>query len=167
MRPLSICISNLIGREDFDGAVDYLRAGLKGDASDLDTLKMIAHCHHWAGNTDDAIAVSREALIHDPALFEMHAILAQLLADKGEHEDACFHACKGLVNYPEPQPEPPGLRNSIAACLSRISATEPEPSPNLAMQWVKAGRTEWFDWAKQYLNWYETTRGETVKPTEH
>ena len=167
LRPLSSGISSLVGREDFGGAVDFLRAGLKGDASDLNTLKMIAHCHHWAGHTDEAIAVGREALNYDPTSFEMHAILAQLLADKGEHQEAVAHANQGLLNYPVSSPEQTASPALDGSNSSEVATPPGAGSSDLASQWVSAGRTEWFDWAKSYLSWYESARGETVGPTEH
>ena len=41
-------------------------------------------------------------LVHDPNAFDMHVLLSQMLAGKGQHENAALHARKGLESYPEP-----------------------------------------------------------------
>jgi tetratricopeptide (TPR) repeat protein len=148
-----------------DGAIVYLRAGLKGDASDLASLEMIAQCHLWAGRTDEAIATCGEALGYNLGSFDTHSMLAQLLAEKGEHEDAAVHVRKGLECYPEPLPEIPHFVASAIKGLSRIFPFL--RAPDAALQQAEAERAAWFDWAKQYLSWYDLTYGETVKPKEH
>lgn len=54
-RPFTFTFSRLVGRQKFDEAIEYLRSGLKDNASDLSSLEMIAHCHHWAGHAVEAI----------------------------------------------------------------------------------------------------------------
>jgi tetratricopeptide (TPR) repeat protein len=110
----------MLGRQEYDKAIDYLRAGLKGDKSDFDSLAMIANCHHWAGHHDQAIVVGEEALKIDPRSFDMHALLAQLFAEKGDHENAVIHARKGLECYPEPLPTIPSSITFVFRLLGRI-----------------------------------------------
>ena len=159
--------AHLIGRQDFDGAIDYLRAGLKGDASDLASLEMIAQCHHWARRTDDAIAACSAALIYDAMSFDMHMMLAQLLAKRGEHKQAAIHARKGLECFPDALPEVPRFVISAFKMLSIVFPRFRGPGPDAALQKVAAERAEWFDWAKQYLSWFDAMHGETFKPSEH
>ncbi len=160
--------ARMVGRQEFDKAIEYLRAGLKGDASDQNSLELIADCYHWAGRNEEAITACREALAANPVSFDMHAMLAQLLANKGEHENAATHARKGLESYPEPLPEIPPSIISAFKFLSRIMPRLfSAPPPDEALKRVYEWRAGWFDWAKSYLSWYDQTYGEKVKPIEH
>ncbi|MEQ1697580.1 MAG: tetratricopeptide repeat protein [Hyphomicrobiaceae bacterium] len=167
MRPFTIQLSLLIGRQDFDGAIAYLRAHLKGDSSDISSLEMIAHCQLWAGRTDEAEAACYSALVFDPNAFDMHALLAQHLAKKGEHKRAAIHASKGLEFYPEPLPKMPRFMISAIRGLSRIFSSLRGLDPDEALHRVETERAEWLGWAKQYLNWYDSGHGATLSPTEH
>ena len=166
-RLILIRFARMIGREEFDDAIDYLRAGLKGNKSDLASIEMIAHCHHWAGRKEETIVVCREALGLDPNSFDMHVMLSQLFAENGEHDDAAIHARKGLECYPEPLPEIPGFMLSAFNALGRFVPSIRNFPPDAALQKIETWRAEWFGWAKRYLSWYEVTFGETAKPTEH
>jgi tetratricopeptide (TPR) repeat protein len=169
LRPFTIRFSLMIGRKEFDKAIDYLRAGLKGDTSDLASLEMIAHCHDWAGRSEEAIASCREALGHDPNSFDMHVMLSRLFAAKDEHADAANHARKGLETYPEPLPK---LPRSLILTLKIFSRLIPSlrglaPDAEAALLRAEADNAAWFNWAKRYLSWYDATYGETVKPVDH
>jgi tetratricopeptide (TPR) repeat protein len=159
--------AKMIGRREFDDAIAYLRNGLKGDKSDIYSLEMIADCHHWAGRTDDAINACREALKFSSSSFDMHALLAELLAGKNEHDDAAIHARKGLECYPEPIPQMPRFMISAFKALSRIVPRLRNANPDAALREVANARAEWFDWAKRYLDWYDSTHGGSASPTEH
>lgn len=167
MGPFTTRLAKLIGRQDFDGAIDRLRAGLRGDASDADSHILIAQCHFWGGRLDESIAACAEALRCDPELFDAHALLAQLHARKDNHREAAIHARRGIECFPEPLPEFPPVLTSMFKFMGRIFPLFRGPSPDAALQRVAAERTEWFDWAKSYLSWYDETSGEQVKPTEH
>ena len=160
-------LAKMIGRRDFDGAINYLRAGLKGDEADLASLEMIAHCQHWAGRHDEAIAACRETLKLDPVSFEMHAMLAQIFAEKGEHDEAAEHARTGLESYPEPLPKVSRIVVLAFKALGRIAPRLQGAAPDAALRRVEAMRAEWFDWAKQYLSWYDATYNGSVNPTKH
>jgi tetratricopeptide (TPR) repeat protein len=166
LRPFTMRFARLIGRKDFDGAIDYLRTGLKGNASDVASLEMMAQCHQWARHTDEAIAASREALSYDPASFESHRMLALLLAERGEYEAAVLHARKGLECFPEPPTIPRFIITAIQG-LSWIFPFFRGAEPDAALQIVGAEHAKWFDWAKQYLSWYDATHGQKLKPSEH
>jgi tetratricopeptide (TPR) repeat protein len=157
----------MLGRQEYDKAIDYLRAGLKGDKSDYDSLSMIANCHHWAGHHDQAIVVGEEALKLDPGSFDMHALLAELFAVKGDHENAIVHARKGLECYPEPVPTVPNSIISVFRLLGRIFPSLRDADPNEGLRSVEASRAEWFSWAKQYLIWHDATHGGTGAPVVH
>lgn len=166
-RPFTIKFSRMIGRQEFDKAIDYLRSGLKGNKSDLSSLEMIANCHHWAGRTDDAIKACHEALQCDPQSFEMHSMLAQLLAEKGEHENAAIHARRGLECYPEPLPEVPKFVTSAFQFLGRIFPRLRGVDANEAIRRIDGEHAEWFDWAKKYLEWYDYSHNDKLAPSEN
>lgn len=167
LRPFSIAFSRMIGQQEFDRAIDYLRSGLKGDASDLSSLEMIAHCHHWSGSETEAITACLAALDYDPNSFAMHALLAPLLSEKGEHESAAMHVRRGLENYPEPLPEIPNFILSTFKLLSRFAPKLSDAGPNVALEQIEAEHRAWLDWAKDYLDWYDKTYDDKQSPTEH
>lgn len=166
-RPFTIAFSRMIGRQEFDKAIDYLRLGLKGNKSDLSSLEMIAHCYHWAGRADEAINACRVALRCDPKSFDMHSMLSQLLAEKGEHQDAAIHARRGLECFPEPLPEIPRFVTSVFRTLGRMFPRLREPDANEALRRVEAEQAEWFSWAKDYLSWYDRIHNDKIGPTEN
>ncbi len=159
MRPFTIKLAGMIGRQEYDKATAYLRSGLKGDKSDADSLAMIANCHHWAGQPDQAIAAAEAALKIDPASFDMHAMLAQVFAEKGDHDKAIVNVRRGLECYPEPLPSVPEYFMLALRLLGRIFPSFRNVDPNEGLRSVEASRADWFRWAKQYLAWYDGARG--------
>ena len=101
------------------------------------------------------------------ASFDAHAMLAQLFAENGEHEEAAVHARSGLENYPEPLPDMSGSALSIFNFVSRFSQKLREAPPNEAIKRVEEDRAKWFDWAKNYLKWYGLTYGDKFDPMNH
>lgn len=166
-RPFTFTLSRMIGQQEFDKAIDYLRSGLKGNESDLSSLEMIAHCHHWAGHADDAIKACRKALRYDPKSFDMHSMLSRLLAEKGEHEDAVIHARRGLECYPSPLPEIPRFVTSAFQVLGRIFPRLRGADATESLRRIEAEQSEWFAWAKRYLNWYDRTHNDRLGPLEN
>lgn len=165
--PFTPKVARLIGREDFDGAIEYLRAKLRGNASDVAALEMIAQCHQWAGRTQEAISTCREALRYDAVAFESHAMLARLLAQEGTHVDAAAHARSGLECFPEPLPGIPQSFVRAIQGLGRIFPFVREFDPNGALQRGETERREWFEWATRYLGWYDKAYGDTQTPVRH
>lgn len=168
LRPFTISLARHIGRGQFDEAINELRAALKGNASDVASLEMIAQCHYWSGRADQAISACQQALKYDPDSFDAHALLSQLHAARNEHENAATHARRGLECYPEPLPRLPSLLDSAHTLLSRIiPLLRGAPTPNEALQSTEAEHAEWYDWAKKYLDWYDATSGEAMRPRQH
>jgi len=165
--PFTVKFSRMIGWQEFDKAIDYLRSGLRGNKSDLSSLEMIAHCHLWAGRPDDAIKACHEALHCDSESFAMHSTLAQLLAEKGEHEDAAIHARRGLECYPAPLPKVPRSVTLSYQFLSRVFPRLRGADPNEAIRSVEAEQADWFDWAKKYLEWYDGTHNGKLSPLDN
>ena len=165
---IAIRLARMVGRRDYDAAIDYLRAGLCGDTSDIFSLELIARCHRWRGRNDEAITASREALALDPLSFNSHVLLAELLAEMGEHEQAASHARKGLEAYPEPFDVPPRVLVWLFGALRRIvPLLRNVPNADELLKRHSDSRAEWFNWAKKYLSWYDTTFGEATTPSEH
>lgn len=169
LRPFTIRFSQMIGRNEFDKAIDYLRAGLKSDKSDLASLEMIAQCHEWSSRTEEAILSCREALHHDPNSFDMHVMLSRLFATKGEHANATLHARKGLESYPEPLPNLPRFFIITLNALSRFipSLRGIASDAEAALLSGEADKADWFNWAKRYLSWYDATYGDKINPVNH
>lgn len=168
MRPFTFSLARKIGRGQLGDAVSEMRAALRGNASDLASLEMIAQCHYWAGRADDAITACRQALRYDPNCFSAHVLLSQLHASRDEHEDAATHARRGLECYQEPLPRVPRILDTAHILLSRIfPRLRSTPTPNEALQSVEAENVEWYNWAKQYLDWYDATYRDSLQPRSH
>lgn len=166
MRPYTASFARKVGRGQLDEAIDEIRGTLKGDASDAHSLEMIAQCHHWAGRPDEAISACREALKYDSNSFPMLSLLARLLADRDEHENAAIYARKGLESYPEPLKVPrfvDALFKIMSVFIPRLRGV----TPTDALKQVEAEDAEWFAWAKQYLDWYDSVFGDSVRPPSH
>lgn len=168
LRPFTLRFARQIGRGQLDEAIREMRAALKGNASDLASLEMIAQCHDWLGRADDAMSACQQALKYDPHSFCMHALLSRLHAARDEHDDAAMHARRGLECYPEPLPPLPRFFETAHTFLSRIFPRyRGSPSPNEALRSAETERAEWYSWAKQYLDWYDAIYGETTQPRQH
>ncbi|MEO1205290.1 MAG: tetratricopeptide repeat protein [Pseudomonadota bacterium] len=167
VRLSTIKVARLIGRKEFDAAIELLRSKLKGDASDQYSFEMIAYCCQSAGRSDDAIASCRAALKLDPQSYEMHALLAQLLADQGAYEDAAIHALRGLEYYPEPMPEIPKVVLSVLRVLGRFLPRLNRTSFEKALADIDEDRANWFRWATEYLRWYDRTHADQLTPPRH
>jgi tetratricopeptide (TPR) repeat protein len=167
LRPFTFRMARMIGGQQFDAAIDDLSAGLKGNASDAASLEMIAQCHRWAGRNEEAITAGLAALLRDPASFAMHSMLAELFAEKGEHDDAAIHVRKGLECYPEPLEKIPRFISSAFKLMARLFPRLQGSSPENALQRIEASNAEWFEWATKYLVWYDATYGKNINPSKH
>ena len=165
--PFDLRLARMIGRGQRNAAIDYLRTGRKGDKSDVDILEMMAMLHRGAGRNDEAISVSREALALDPASFDSHALLAEILAENGEHEQAALHARRGLEHFPEPMPEMPKAVWLVWKALFLLLPRLRRAYPDGRLPDFSHANTAWFDWARAYLDWYDSTFAESTSPTEH
>lgn len=167
MRLVTFHLARLIGRRKFDAAIDHLRSGLRGGKSDVDSLEMIAMCHQWADRNDEAIETFRKALALEPASFNSYSQLAQLLAEKGEHENAAVHARKGLEFFPEPLEELPRVIALAHKALCRVVPRLRRAHPDGQLPDLNESNTRWFNWAQEYLAWYDATYDESESPAKH
>lgn len=67
----------------------------------------------------------------------MHAMLSQLFAEKGEHEDATIHARRGLDNNPKPLPDLPGFVLTAHKLLSRFFPQLRDAAPDEALERIR------------------------------
>ncbi|MEQ8823753.1 MAG: tetratricopeptide repeat protein [Filomicrobium sp.] len=166
-QPFTCRLAYHIGRQEFDAAIDHLRSNLNDDGSDAAALEMIAQCHFWAGRSAKAVAVAHEALDHDPDLFAVHALLANLYAENGEHSNAATHARRGLECYPEPLPEVPAFLIWTYRVLSSLLPRFRDADPRAVLKQQELEHSEWYRWANAYLDWYDSTYDESLKPSDH
>lgn len=163
-------VARCIGSKDFDGAIRIMTSGLTNSKDDVWSFEMIAQCHQWAGRADMAITFAKRALEFDPKFFGSFELLSRIYAEKAEHETAAQYARLGLENYPAPIPPMPRivvrLFQSVFWALGifiprlRALANLDAPDPNKP-------NNEWYNWAKQYLEWYQETHGDPMNPTVH
>lgn len=151
-------IAPLIGRRDYDGAVQVLKGELDGTSEDTPYLEMIAHCFWQAGSEEKAIETAKKALDLDPKNFEMPRMLSQIFAEHENHEEAIEYVKIGLNNFPsEPLTAPPSWAFSALKLAGKFS-TKWKRVEQAAIEDLQApdkDRRTWRSWANEYLAWYE------------
>ena len=152
-----IKVAPLIGRRDFDTAVQVLEGELTGTSEDILHLELIAQYHWQAGNEQKAIETAKKALALDPKSFEMSRMLSQIFAEHEDHEKAIQYVKIGLNNFPsEPLPAPPSWTFSVLNLAGKFSARwkRVHEAANEDLQDPDKDRREWQSWAYEYLAWY-------------
>jgi tetratricopeptide (TPR) repeat protein len=162
-------LARRIGRKDFDGAISALERALDGGLTDAQYLEMIAQCHYWAKREEMAIASARRALHVDPKAFGAMKFLSEVYARRGDHDTAAEFARQALEHYPEPLPETP---KTFLRVLRAVSFMFPRLKPFAARTQEDIGNPnksteQWYAWAKEFLAWYDQTRGAQTAPTIH
>lgn len=162
-------LARCIGRKDYDGAIRVLESSLSNTDEDAPSLVMVARCHRWSKRDDDAIGVAQGALSCDAGNFEAYRLLADIHAEREEHETAVRFVRLGLDNFPEPTPPVPKyifwiLRVS-ALVIPRFKRAEEKTRRELAD--IDSETRDWYAWAKQYLAWYGSQFGGKHTPTVH
>lgn len=166
---VQIEVGRCVGGKDYKGAIRVLEGSLSNNSKDAPSLVMIAMCHRWSNNIDEAIAMAQRALAYDPMSFEAIRLLSEIYADRKEHEAAAQFARLGLDNYPEPTPSIPKFFFWVlrigALILPRLKRVEKNVREDLADP--DKDTREWYSWAKQYLAWYDSTYQSKHTPTVH
>ncbi len=162
-------VGRCIGRKDFDAAIRILEGSLSHDPTDIPSLEMIALCHRWSHRNDMAIAAANQALAYDSKNFDAIRLLAEIYAERNEHETAVRFVRLGLESYPESLPPLPKIffrvLHLFAAVLPRLRRIEEAARRDLGDR--NKDNREWYSWAKQYLAWYDTASGSLQTPTVH
>jgi len=164
-----IQVARRIGQKDYDGAIRILEGTLEKNKKDIPSLSMIALCHHWSGRSDMAIACTKQVLTFDTKNFDAIRLLSEIYAERAEHQMAAEHIRLGLENYPTPLPATPKiffwLLRFVSYVYPKFKALEKEAREEIGNP--NKSNEDWFDWAKQYLAWYDQTQGEKKSPTLH
>jgi tetratricopeptide (TPR) repeat protein len=151
-------VAPLIGRRDFDAAVQVLEGELTGATEDILHLELIAQCHWQAGNEEKAIETAKKALALDPKNFEMPRMLSQIFAEHEDYEQAIAYVKIGLNNFPsEPLTAPPSWAFSALKLAGKVSAKwkRVEEAAIEDLKDPDKERREWRSWANEYLAWCE------------
>jgi tetratricopeptide (TPR) repeat protein len=151
-------ISQLVGKNDYEGAIRVLEGSLTNTSEDIPSLEMIALFHSYTGQDEKAIETANKVLAFDANSFGALRLLSQEYAERDEHEIAVNYAKKGVENYPsEDQFAPPDWLFSIlklsAKCSDRFKRIEQHAKKDIAG--FNKDRVDWLTWAKEYLSWYD------------
>lgn len=162
-------VGRCVGRKDYDGAIRVLESSLSNTNADTHSLVMIALCHRWSNRNDDAIEMAQRALSHDSGSFGAYRLLADVYAERKEHEMAVRFVRLGLDNFPEPTPPAPKfifwLLRVGSLFIPRLRRVEEAARTELADP--NNDTRDWYAWAKQYLAWYDSEFGDKLMPTVH
>lgn len=162
-------IARLIGKGDFDRAIEILTRSLKNSESDVFTLETIAMCHQSAGRVELAIQAAYKAYELDSTSFGAVSKLGELHASLGRHHEAIQFVRAGLAIPQQQIPPTPKFVLKIFNALARVfprlkgSLREAEMianNPDMIHQ-------PWLDWAHKYVEWYENTYDEESGPAKH
>ena len=162
-------MSRCIGGEKYDEAIHIIRQGLTNSARDVQSLEMIASCHHWASREEEAISTANQAFVYDPKNFSSIELLGNIYVSRDQHEIAAPYVRLGLECFPEPTSAVPRLFLSILRMVGflipriRKVASKAEKL-NGDLNKSKRG---WFLWAKEYLAWCDQNGNDKQSPTVH
>ena len=162
-------MSRCIGGEKYDEAIHIIRQGLTNSARDVQSLEMIARCHHWASREEEAISTANQVLVYDPKNFASIELLGNIYVSRDEHEIAAPYIRLGLECFPEPTLAVPRffltILRMVGFFIPRIRKVASK-AENLSSDPNKSNR-EWFLWAKEYLTWYDQNANNKQSPTVH
>lgn len=156
------------GSGNYDEAIKQCNKIIEVEGESAFSHCLIAACHELKEDYEKAITSARSALKYEENHFDSLVILSRIYANKNDHEKAREFVVRGLEAYPEPIPSPPKFFFFILKLLSYIPrfkriykrAEEDISNPNESNE-------KWFKWAKEYLAWYEGTKGGEASPTVH
>jgi tetratricopeptide (TPR) repeat protein len=162
-------VSRAIGRKDFPDAVRTLEEHIARNPTDTAARRLLAQCHRWSGSDEQAIEVAESVLCADPHDFGSLRLLSEVLATRGEHQRAANYARRGLEEYPkEMAPVAPILFNIAKAALRIFRAGRPLPKEQFEpWKQINEENRQWFQWAQQYLAWFDRSTGNTTLPVVH
>lgn len=162
-------VSRSIGRKDFPEAVRTLEEHVAGNPSDTAALGLLAQCHRWSGSDEQAIEVAESVLSADPHNFSSLRLLSEVLAARGEHQRAADYARRGLEEYPEEMVPVVPFIFSLAKVALRIFRPGRPLSTEEFEPWkqINEENRRWFQWAKQYLAWFDRSTGNATLPAVH
>ena len=168
--PFTLELAKLIGRSDFPNAIRYLQTYLGMHPQELHGWTFLAQCQRWAGSDAEAIESATQALQLNPTDFAALRMLSEIYATRNDEEKAVTFIRRGLENFPEPLPPvPPALIKAfrfVAPVLpKRLAAAVELDIPGFEDR--GAGDRKWFNWAKEYLAWYEGETGNSAVPIVH
>ena len=113
-------LSRRIGRKDYDGAIDVLERALTNTDEDVPYLVMIAWCHRWSNRDNEALVFAERARACDVNNFEANRLLADIYAERNQHELAIGFARVGLDHLPASTSPVPGFVFSVLSPLTLL-----------------------------------------------
>jgi tetratricopeptide (TPR) repeat protein len=118
---------------------------------------------------DKAIEVAERVLHVNPHDFTLLKMVSETLAQRGDHERAVAYVRLGLENYPEDIAPMPPFLTKLARVTMRILGPRRKLSAQELAPWesVNADNRAWFQWAKEYLAWFDGSTGSKSVPVLH
>lgn len=153
-----MALAPAVGRNDV-GRIETLCAeALEVDPRDVMALMTLADTFWRNQRHDKALAAALHALEVDSHEFYALRIVADIYAARGEHELAYRHA-KRLLNANAPAFPPTKAVSRILtpfAWLAKVRRLKERVIRDEHK--TKASYSEWVQWAREYVSWYETSR---------
>ena len=166
---LMLRVSQLIGRKDFAAAIHALERHAVSNPTDTECLALLAQCHRWSGSDERAIEVAESVLGINPNDFTSLKLLSETLAHRGAHGRAAAYVRRGLERYPEEMSPLPHFLVKLATVTMRILRPRRKMSAEGLTPWesINAENRAWFQWAKEYLAWFDDRTGSKTLPVLH
>jgi tetratricopeptide (TPR) repeat protein len=123
----------------------------------------------WSGSDDMAIEAASRILQYDANDFAGLKLLSEIYAERDESERAAEFVRRALDNYPKSLPPAPRKLISVTRFLARILPPLRRLGPKdfAVLEDPNATNRVWFEWAKQYLAWYDAATGGSSSPVLH
>ena len=109
------------------------------------------------------------ALRCDSDDFDALRMLAEIYANRNEHDKAVDFVRRGLANHPKPSAPLPRVAKAlriVAPLLPKRLRRAIETDLTI-FEDPGANDRKWFAWAKEYLAWYDGTKGSSTAPVVH
>ena len=122
----------------YPATVKHLEQLLHEVGENPHTLAMLALCCHLNGQDDRALAYAERALEVDAAHVTALRTMSSVLAGRGQHEEACAFARRGLeaLSREAPESAPTGWKRWLAGRRASMPSRDEE---------------EWAKWARSLL----------------
>ena len=162
-------VSVAMGRREYSAAIKVLHDHVTRHPRDTSSLGLLAECYRLAGSDNSAIEVAERTLAIDPVDFGALRLLSTIHAARGEHDRAAGYVRRGMECYPKDMAPVSPVLVKFAKVLMRILSPKRLMPADAFAPWdrVNSENREWFDWAKQYLAWFDSNTGSNSSPVLH
>lgn len=152
----------------YDEAINCFREVIEEEGESPHSLEMMALCYEQKMNISKAKEFALRALEIETNSFGALKMLARFAISEENYSEARDYVLRALESYPEPLPEAPLFLLKFFRFLRRVAKFRKMSDAAVdILQNMNKDTEDWYRWAKEYLEWYESQFGEKSVPTCH